>query len=500
MFCQHCGNELNSSAKFCSNCGAKVGGTKRISAPFLVLIIASTLVLLIVGAYFASLLFGSNPNGSAGGSDDISTVTEAGEGTDIEADIEDDVVTDNAGSEFGTDIIDALHQFAGRTQTLWNKEVSYELVELPESAFLEAARCTGLAPDGVTFLFGSAEGAYLWNIDTDEITFIYSANEETDDQLRLIYNENHPDGGGEVLSGSELLRSALTRYRDDSLCAFYTMIPQPYTNGPYLAVTDLYFGYHWIIDTSSGALYTGVSNVGGVYDSTLLYYSMGNGDITLRDIETGDERDVNLAVHTSFGAEDAIVQSASFLPDGSIGVVFRSSSIDSSASMSSQQELVISTPDGSTENYQLGRAVFGSSQMCIVCADADYILLYSRYYATKVPPLLVNRITGEVSMLSNEEGVITASSFDEVTHIFGAGEDTDWYNVLVPVCPMSDGESILFINGDGNLVLYRPDKTQTQKLFDEFPLSFSAVSGNNYDRFVSPGAYGYEVYLQFIVK
>ena len=278
---------------------------------------------------------------------------------------------------------------------------------------------------------------YLYNLETKKTTPLVPADEETEEFLRdsiLMRNALAVKATQEQISAMrERLAKMKGRELTAELCSDTGRIAPLrrvtnsfYTRENYLVFADNVLTAMMLIDCSTGRYYCSRENSVtpcGIRDGKLLYYNNMVPVLKLLDIENGKTEEIQLGVSSLF-PDGARLRAAAFLPDGSLCAVLADMKLDQEAGENCA--LVVSSPDGKTENWPLGKIRYSWEPDTILAAGTDCIIVYSRLATRVSAPYLVRRTAGEVlRLISAEDGLvqllsagITMIPYMLITHSF----------------------------------------------------------------------------------
>lgn len=366
----------------------------------------------------------------------------------------------------------------GSDKTLWDKSVTAEYVKLPDAAFHdENSYCYGVAPDGVTFLMGDADNAYLYNIDTGKELKLSPAGDATSEILLAAGEQltsREPENVREKFlnaDDSERLGMILNEFGKYIGARFGNyVLPGACLDGNYIMATNTSCNFIMVIDCDNGSYYAVESMAYAVRNGRILSFMRGNSEYFEIDMKSGEtERTSMKNAGKSLGMKDgAVISTLNYLPDGSVAAVMRDINVD----FENGQEcaLAVHTESGDNEIYPLGRLKFGWEPDCIISADSRYVIAYSRVYISSRVVYLIDRENGSVSVLYVKNGRLRTSDLkDCLTDGAPVAPDNDDMLLVMDAC--SDGKTILaYLGIDCKAVLIRPDTLEKQTLAKDVPM------------------------------
>ena len=397
------------------------------------------------------------------------------------------------------------------TGSIWDKRVSYTETALPDRAFAQGGRlCAGMTADGTSFLIVNEVMPHFWNINTGLRTWLYPADEQAEEIMRMFcapertqpkateaqieaYYQKHFGGreGFSSLSGKDLLKEYLST--EEGVPFGPRGVQYVHTDIRYMITQDNY-GISWAVDTQTGAMYCCDGETGGIYNGELLSYRFPGTTVTLTSLENGKSRTVDFSAAFRFESGSASLKAALFLPDGSIAAVLRDISIDPKNGQ--QCALAIYTPDGIMETYFLGRIRFGLEPTAALAVDEDSVVLFSGSLQLSVHPYLINRKTGEVSVLSSSASGLSIIRVEECTFQEGKLILPEAYSGDASVALLSriDDTLLLYNLMDSRYMLLKPSTGESRYLFSDptavFPIGVYFFT-DHHDRIylMSSGSY-----------
>lgn len=390
----------------------------------------------------------------------------------------------------------------GKTaDTLWGKQVKYEIVDIPEDAIQNnSAKAIAMAPDGKHLLCRSFEdGPYLYDLETGRITKVTPGDAYTEEYLRErlqmisllgksaeemeAYRAEHPEL--ETASGAELLRLITVLGREGLLPTSFAAM----TEGNYLVVFGNSAGITGAIDCDTGKLYQAPlrTTCVGVMGDQLICRQSPDSALTLRDIKTGREEEKDF----SFAMPDAgyaPIQGAAPLPGGGLCAV-----IGGEADYDKGQPIVLGVlgPDGKQETYDLGLGYCFDSYT-VVAPDENSVLVCSE--ARPYPSVyLIRRDTGAVSLLwfdgKGSQPELHSTPLAECLNADGMPDLSDKLNgspMLFVAGKLCDGKTVLLFYSEANcpILLFRPETMEAAPLLQgsAYLSLLRTLTGNGYDR------------------
>ena len=432
-----------------------------------------------------------------------------------------------AGDQAGQDTPEVIT--ADSSRTWWDKQVSYEIIPLPEEAFDNGAeKCRGMASDGKTFLMTDGAAPSLYNIETGERVYLTPADSGTEEVLRMFMSgpgrPGRPGSGDpagtpdpETLSGRDLVEAYLFKQNMALIGPNCSPTVLPSDEKAMLLYDSN--GLFWLVDYDTGEFHVSKDEFTGEG----YYASIRNRKILIRplyplaaasviDLDAGTRSVEDFTEAGGFESGAAAMSGAVYLPDGSICAVLVDREInmvtnDDGKSLMGPQNcaVVIRDAAGNDQVYDLPEVLNGREPDTILSVGSNYIILSSRQGGFITPSYLVNRATGEVSVLcTSEKEIITAIpaedfSFDNGVPVWPEGcEPVLFYET------MADGCTILAQDRIGNLILFRPETMEAQyPLGPDAPaplLNIPYYCSNHYDIFFIPEIGGWTSYVQLNVQ
>ena len=351
---------------------------------------------------------------------------------------------------------------------LWGRTVTPELLELPEEAYASAdSMLVGLSEDGSRALITTPGGPhYVWVAETGEQIPLHFAP-ETKALLRgRAANLLNLDQ-----AASDALLEKLDALSETDLVDFWLSMRHPdgygylsfcaLVQGDYIGAQDRTMGGVLVADLRDGTL------CGWLSDGT---ESIRDGRALLRtppaqlewmDLSTGAIEPASFDFHSpELPFEDYAVMAIQCLDDGGVCAVLRDIQLD--LANGEECAFILQHADGTMQTYGLGRIPFGKEpDLIFAVPGANCFVLSSRTHAIQMVPYLIDSESGEVSLL-------TLGSAGFVRMPVQAAADTAPENeVWVPVTAMADGETVLVLDGRGEitgLALLRPDTLEYQTI------------------------------------
>ena len=373
--------------------------------------------------------------------------------------------------------------------SFWGQRVTMENTEVPlEARSGSESSLWGLTTQGNFFIrYDSDRVPYIWNDEEKRRIELTPANAEAEALMHYYLEGYFAQQGEEVpsnLHGQELVGKYLLT---DGRAVLSPRSIGATFGGDYICAQDRN-GMTWLIDAETGKMYGGRERwYRSATDTILLATGPAPAmQVFLLDKETDTITFRDYSRTHGFESDQCCITAASFLPDGSICVVLR----DMQMNMETGEicKLLIDRPDGSKEIYDLGRIFFGKEPDQIYSVDSRHILLTSSTFARIVKPYFVDCETNEVSFMSNLNDQITLELYMNYLNDQGMVEFSNENNDLLMILEsMGDGQTILLQDGEGRLLLFKPDTKECQFLLNGGGFIYQPMMiyfmGNGYDRF-----------------
>ncbi|MBQ4370685.1 MAG: hypothetical protein II784_06755 [Oscillospiraceae bacterium] len=397
--------------------------------------------------------------------------------------------------------------------SLWDARVTCKTKDFPSKAFNnDSEACAGISPDGKSLLMINGAAPSLWNIESGKRTYLTPANDDVEEMMRELTIISSSRGGTE--DQLEKAREKYSSMRGKELAeAFFSaaygrpagprvFFPPICSDGNYMLVYDTALG-QFILDCDTGKLYAADPEYGwpvGVYGSEMLIQPPQPEAVAhLMNMKTGKISELDFSSAGGF-KDGAAMKAVSFMPGGGVCAVLRDKNMD----IKNGEECVIAVRENGKKDeiYSLGRMQFNLDPDVILCAGKDFIVAYSRAYLVSAPVYLIDRRSGDVSVLSVSDGEIKAARLDDCVNEGGALQLPEGAgdSFLFFFDCLSDGETLICMDKGGRLILFRPALLESRYLLknpdaNAFP-STGFQSGNHYDLYwLSP-----KTYVEFNVK
>lgn len=415
---------------------------------------------------------------------------------------------------------------ASTAQTItkfWTKEVTYRQTPVPQAAYAKGAeRCSGMGPDGHTFLMTHGTAPYLYSDREGKDAYLplRPANDTTKDQLwelvmiSLTFQAKTEDERDALVERYHVFDQAAVS--DEELVQNYlllmnrgTMIgPQAKSVGESFLFAADASGLPWIIDCETGKFTMMDTMPAGERNGRILYVASPLAcEAKLLDWKTGEETAIAFPFAKSF-TENPIMTAAGFLPDGGFCAIL-SESLFSTSEEKTGTALVLALRDtaGHEETYDLGKinAQGFSSYDRILTAGNDCILVYSSQLSAGLVPYLIDRRDGSVSQLAvSGDGTIRKVPLTDCLDADGVAAVPEGYKPLLPLDVFNDGVTLLFYDASAlTLSMYRPETGETRPLLSDritCPIPFTFCSDHNGRIWAtstsSSGVFSFDTYYQ----
>lgn len=368
-------------------------------------------------------------------------------------------------------IICAAHAEEGIDSSLWGKAITAEIVALPSEAFdqtLIDPFIAGISADGQKFLIVGYDGApYLWNQGDGTKQYIVPGSEYVDGELVLSKEgalHKHEEYRAELekkytdASGD----SRLALLMDQNLRLAPGFIVQG-SSGDYMGLSHDRILLWGLLDCRDGKWYCsdrGTPTLPVIDGKSVTQYGT---EAKLWDVESGETTDID------FGMPGWAVLCARFLQDGSIcGVLQDRGKTDKRNGQDTT--MVVLPPDGIREEYPLAKWKMGSGfSTLITSGDSSKIIAFSITTIQRDRPFLIDRISGEVSVLTRQleemKAIPLSDCLDENGKV--ARNDEDATCVWYPMAEMNDGTILAMDLSLDELLLIDPSSLQIHILIDE---------------------------------
>ena len=340
---------------------------------------------------------------------------------------------------------------------LWSKNLMFRVEEiLPEN---DQDRFLALFPDGERELWGNGTESYILDRTSGEkvpillTTVLAGENEEEFRSLSVggaAPASEDPDTLW-TLHGIEILR-----YKKQALCrpAFRNLTR---TDSNLLSVTAGNIGLQGMVDPDTGELFLWGRVIEGLYPSAcsvngnrmLLSFPSTSAVAGVLDLNS---REISAVVLQK--PEGMYSQNMTWLADGSLCTLFYKDTFYTDESSGEKRvkrdwQISILREDGGQEQYDLGESGRTSGGI-LISNDSNYVIVSWNSSRT----VLIDRSSGEISWLLCENSSISAVPQTAETEI----NDSPMHFLDC----LDDGETLLFLDVDSSLVMFRPDTLESR--------------------------------------
>lgn len=364
--------------------------------------------------------------------------------------------------------------------SLWGMQVRAELVEPPAEAFdpaLEQPRVAGISADGEKLLIVGVGGApYLWDRGSGERLYLAPGNDAMEEQLEMNWLGvigKQPEEKREAFRErlEKMYAKApgdarLARLSDPGLRISSMMYPQG-AQGDYMMLFNEKMSIFGLLDCRDGKWYCpeqGMPSLPVIDGRCVVFF---RPEAMLWDVESGETSPID------FGMPGWTLVYAAGLPDGSVcGALQDRSEIDKKNGQPTA--LAILTPDGSREEYALGKQKFGQAiGIFMTGGDGSRVVAFSQMTLERNRPFLIDRAAGTVSLLTHSEDGMRAIPLADCLDENGIPvlSDEDAAGVWIPLAGMRDGRLLAIDMSRNELLLIDLGTLETDVLLDDAGLS-----------------------------
>lgn len=340
---------------------------------------------------------------------------------------------------------------------LWSKNLMFHVEEILSENDQE--RFLALFPDGERELWGDGTESFILDRTSGEkipillTTVLAGENEEEFRSLSAVGSapaSEDPDALW-TLHGIEILR-----YQKQVFCrpSFRNLTR---TDSNLLPVTAGNIGLQGMLDPDTGELFLWGRVIEGLNPSAcsvngnrmLLSFPSTSAVAGVLDLNS---REISAVVLQK--PEGMYCQNMTWLADGSLCTLFSKDTLYTDESSGEKRvkrdwQISILREDGGQEQYDLGECgrTFGG---ILISNDPDYVIVSWNSYRT----VLIDRSSGEISWLLSENGSISAVPRTAETEI----NDSPMHFLDC----LDDGETLLLLDVDSSLVMFRPDTLESR--------------------------------------